>query len=111
MPLPGGDRGTKPDKVEVFCGLRARDKKRRMVDILSGAAVLGWLGGRPGGFPSSLRFSSFESDKWVASKFSSLELDKWVALGSFGCRACLVNANSGWLVKQHFFWRTAHRIS
>ena len=29
------------------------DKKRRMVDILSGTAVLGWLGGRPGGFGSA----------------------------------------------------------
>ena len=52
MPAPGGDRGTKPDKVEVFCRL-CRDKKRRMVDILSGTAVLGWLGGRPGGFGST----------------------------------------------------------
>ena len=52
MPAPGGDRGTKPDKVEVFCSL-CGDKKRRMVDILSGTAVLGWLGGRPGGFGST----------------------------------------------------------
>ena len=63
MPAPGGDRGTKPDKVEVFCGLRARDKKRRMGDILSGAAVLGWLGGRAGGFRSTLQFSPLEVDK------------------------------------------------
>ena len=53
MPAPGGDRGTKPDKVEVFCRRLCGDKKRRMVDILSGTAVLGWLGGRPGGFGST----------------------------------------------------------
>ena len=68
MPAPGGDRGTKPDKVEVFCRRLCGDKKRRMVDILSGTAVLGWLGGRPGGFGG---LSSFDLLSQVSSDLES----------------------------------------
>ena len=65
MFFKGSEVGQKGDKVVILCPSLADgggqsqpkwrlfaggDKKRRMVDILSGTAVLGWLGGRPAGF-------------------------------------------------------------
>ena len=42
MPSPGGDRGTKPDKVEVFCSMDKKDG--RHIVRRSGLGMAWWAG-------------------------------------------------------------------
>ena len=75
MPAPGGDRGTKPDKVEVFCSCAGIKRGGWSTYCPAQRSWDGLVGGQVALEVHTLQFSSFELDRWVDTDHCS-----------FGCR-------------------------